>query len=111
MRYEPIVRNNDFARAYRRGKSYVSPFLVTYVVRRRSGGLRIGITTSKKIGGAVQRVRARRVIRAAFDGMNLDKTKSVDLVFVARSATTRVKTPKVEKAMRAHLSAAGLLGE
>ena len=65
MRYQPIVRNTDFARAYRRGKNYVSPFLVTYVVRRRSGGVRMGITTSKKIGGAVQRVRARRVIRAA----------------------------------------------
>lgn len=110
MRYQPIVRNTDFARAYRRGKNYVSPFLVTYVVRRRSGGVRVGITTSKKIGGAVQRVRARRVIRAAYDAMGLDKAQNVDLVFVARTATTKVKTQKVEKAMRAHLTAAGLLG-
>ena len=49
MRFEPIVRNTEFARAYRRGKSYVSPFLVTYVLRRKSGGVRLGITTSKKI--------------------------------------------------------------
>ena len=65
MRTESIIRNSDFSRAYRRGKSYVSPFLVTYVVRRKSGGVRLGITTSKKIGGAVERVRARRVIREA----------------------------------------------
>ena len=111
MRYESIVRNSDFARAYRRGKSFVSPFLVTYVLRRRTGGVRGGITTSKKIGGAVQRVRARRVIRAALAATGLDEKKNVDLVFVARTATTRVKTPKVEKAMRAHLAAAGLLDE
>ena len=109
MRYEPIVRNTEFARAYRRGKSYVSPFLVTYVLRRKSGGVRLGITTSKKIGGAVQRVRARRVIREAYYAMNLDPAKHVDLVFVARTATTRVKMQKVEKTMRAHLVAAGLI--
>ena len=109
MRYEPIVRNTEFARAYRRGKSYVSPFLVTYVLRRKSGGVRLGITTSKKIGGAVQRVRARRVIREAYYAMNLDPAKHVDLVFVARTATTRVKMQKVEKAMRAQLTAAGLI--
>ena len=111
MQYEPIVRNTDFARAYRRGKSYVSPFLVTYVVRRKSGGVRLGITTSKKIGGAVQRVRARRVIREAYRAMGLDPEKSVDLVFVARTATTRVKMQKVEKAMRAQLISAGLIEE
>ena len=109
MRYEPIVRNTEFARAYRRGQSYVSPFLVTYVLRRKSGGVRLGITTSKKIGGAAQRVRARRVIREAYYAMNLDPAKHVDLVFVARTATTRVKMQKVEKAMRAHLVAAGLI--
>ena len=109
MRYESIVRNTEFSRAYRRGKSYVSPFLVTYVLRRKRGGVRLGITTSKKIGGAVQRVRARRVIREAYYAMGLDEGQSVDLVFVARSATTRVKMHKVKKAMRAHLTAAGLL--
>ena len=109
MRYESIVRNTEFSRAYRRGKSYVSPFLVTYVLRRKRGGVRLGITTSKKICGAVQRVRARRVIREAYYAMGLDEGQSVDLVFVARSATTRVKMQKVEKAMRAHLTAAGLL--
>ena len=109
MRTESIIRNSDFSRAYRRGKSYVSPFLVTYVVRRKSGGVRLGITTSKKIGGAVERGRARRVIREAFRAMQLPPDTPVDLVFVARSATTRVKMQKVEKAMRAHFAAAALL--
>ena len=96
MRYRSITRNGDFARTYRRGKSYVSPFVITYVLPRRNGGVRLGITTSKKIGGAVQRVRARRVIREAYYAAGVDKTKNVDIVFVARTATTKVKMQKVK---------------
>lgn len=51
MRYTSLTRNNEFTRAYRRGKSFVHPFLVTYVFPRRSGKVRVGITSSKKIGG------------------------------------------------------------
>lgn len=110
MQYEPLTRNTEFSRAYRRGKSYVSPFLVTYVLKKKKGGMRVGITTSKKIGGAVQRSRARRVIRAAFSEIGPDQGQRVDLVFVARGATTRVKMQKVRGVMQAQLAAAGLLG-
>lgn len=44
----PITRNNDFRRAYKRGKSHVSPLLVAYVLKNRLGCTRVGITTSKK---------------------------------------------------------------
>ena len=51
-----LKENRDFRRLYTRGKSFVSPSLVTYVMKnRRSGGIRVGITTSKKIGNAVTR--------------------------------------------------------
>lgn len=73
----------------------------------RAAGVRLGITTSKKIGGAVQRVRARRVIREAYYAMNLDPAKHVDLVFVARTATTRVKMQKVERRCAPTLSRRG----
>ena len=65
MRYTPLTRNSDFARAYKRGKSYVHHHVVLYVNKNRVGHTRVGITASKKIGGAVQRNRARRVIRHA----------------------------------------------
>ena len=65
----PITRNNDFRRAYKRGKSHVSPLLVAYVLKNRLGCTRVGITTSKKIGNAVVRSRARRVLREAYRGL------------------------------------------
>ena len=50
-----ICRNNDFRRIYARGKSYVTPLVVVYVLKNRTKNVRVGITTSKKIGNAVQR--------------------------------------------------------
>ena len=47
--FTTLKENKDFRRLYQRGKSYVSPVLVTYVMKNRKAGLRIGITTSKKI--------------------------------------------------------------
>ena len=36
MRYRPIRRNSEFGRVYARGKSYVNPGLVMYVLKTRS---------------------------------------------------------------------------
>ena len=65
---QTLKTNSDFRRAYLRGKSYTNPALVSYVVKNNAGLCRIGITTSKKIGNAVQRNRARRVIREELKG-------------------------------------------
>ena len=52
-----------------RGTSYANPALVTYFMKNRAGICRIGITTSKKIGNAVERNKSRRLIRAAFQNV------------------------------------------
>ena len=65
MRYRPIRRNGEFGRVYARGKSYVNQALVLYVLKTRSKRTRVGLTATKKIGHAVQRNRARRVMKAA----------------------------------------------
>ena len=64
MRYRPIRRNSEFGRVYARGKSYVNPALVLYVLKTRGRNTRVGLTATKKIGHAVQRNRARRVMKA-----------------------------------------------
>ena len=85
MRYRPIRRNSEFGRVYARGKSYVNPGLVMYVLKTRSKKTRVGLTATKKIGHAVQRNRARRVMKAAIDVAKLfaqaglpDKAKRPD---------------------------------
>ncbi len=104
-----LKRNNDFRRLYAKGKSFASPVLVTYVMKNRCGYVRIGITTSKKIGKAVLRNRSRRIIREAFRNIMEDVRGSYDLVFVARGKTPYVKSGDILRAMKKELKEAGVL--
>ena len=107
----PITRNNDFRRAYKRGKSFVTPLLVVYVVKKRQGPTRIGITTSKKVGNAVTRSRARRVIREAYRPLSPQVAPGYDLVFVARGRTPSAKSTQVRRHMEGKLREAGVIRE
>ena len=109
MRYRPITRNKEFSRAYARGKAFVHPKLVLYVVKNRLGKTRVGITATKKIGNAVQRNRGRRVIRAALYEILPYQVGGLDLVFVARGQTARCKSGEIRLAAEQLLKDAGLV--
>lgn len=104
-KFAAISQNRDFRRLYRR-KGEVSPLLVTYVAKNKLGYNRIGITTGKKIGIAVKRNRARRVIREAYRALapRLSDKNGWDIVFVARSRTCSCKMQEVLSVMEKHLS-------
>lgn len=104
-----LNENRDFRRLYSRGRSFASPLLVTYVMKNRTGNVRIGITTGKKVGKAVLRSRARRVIREACRELSDDLKPGFDLVFVARSKTPFVKSYDILRAMKKELKDAGVL--
>ncbi len=106
MKFKAITRNTEFVRGYRKGVCSVQPGVVVYVVKKRGGGTRIGITSSKKIGGAVQRNRARRVIRRAIRQLELDMSRNVDLVFVARTRTATLKSYEVAQMIHRALTEA-----
>ncbi len=108
MRYATLNKNRDFARVYRRGKSYVHPFLVLYVAKNRLGVTRVGLTATKKVGGAVQRNRARRVLRAALCAHLPREAGGYDVVLVARGRTPALKSGQVSAALAQLLARAGL---
>ncbi|MBW7572911.1 ribonuclease P protein component [Caproiciproducens faecalis] len=105
----PIKENKDFRRIYARGKSYVSPVVISYVLKNRSKNVRVGITTSKKIGNAVKRNRSRRVIREAFRTLVPEIAPGYDIIFVARGKTPFVKSTDISRAMVVQLKNAGVL--
>ncbi len=109
MKSKTLKENKDFRRLYYRGRSQASSCLVTYIMPNRLGYSRIGITSGKKIGNAVKRNRARRVIRAAFSEYEDKLNNSYDIVFVARSRTPFVKTQKVSRQMENHFKELGVL--
>ena len=109
MKIAKINQNRDFRRAYSKGKYAAHPLLVTYAVKKRTGETRLGITTSKKVGNAVQRNRARRIITAAFMPLEEQIKKGYDIVLVARAKTPLAKSTQIAPVLQKHLQKLGLM--
>lgn len=101
--------NKEFRTAYYHGKVFVHPLLVLYVRKNKQGMCRLGITTGKKVGGAVQRNRCRRIIRAAYRQVVSSVRGNVDMVFVARAATAGSTSTELYQVMQKLLKKAGLI--
>lgn len=82
---------------------------MTYASKNRFNETRYGITTSKKIGKAVKRNRAKRVIRSAFEQLEPRLNGNYDFVFVARSKTPQVKMQEVLAEMENHFILLGVI--
>ena len=108
MRYRTLNKNWQFNRVYGRGKSYVHPHIVLYVAKNRVGYTRIGLTATKKIGHAVQRNRARRVMKAAIDEHLDYNIGGYDLIFVARGMTPKLKSWQLSSVVAKLFAQAGL---
>ena len=108
MRYRPIRRNSEFGRVYARGKSYVNPALVMYVLKTRGKKTRVGLTATKKVGGAVQRNRARRVMREALYQNLSQNVGGYDIILVARAQTPALKSTQLAKTVGKLLKKAGI---
>jgi len=85
-----LKRRSEFLRVARARRSIATRGLVLQACRRPAGeeGIRVGFTASKKVGGAVQRNRARRRLKAAVDSvLPLHALRDHDYVVIARAAT------------------------
>ena len=109
MKFKAINKNTEFIRGYKRGTSTVTPLFVSYVLKNRYGHTRIGITASKKVGCAVKRNRARRVIREALRSLDLDMSQNWDIILVARSKTARANSYEVAPLLKQRLTEAGVI--
>ena len=106
-----LKENRDFRRAYSRADSLVSPYVVVYYMKNRSNEIRLGITAGKKIGGAVSRNRAKRVITAAFRGCLPRIRTGYDFVIVARTRILSVKSTVVQESIMKLIKKANLCCE
>ncbi len=109
MRFVPITRNNRFLWLYKKGKSSVSPYVVVYAAPNRKKEIRIGITAGKKIGGAVSRNRAKRLIREAVYPLYNRFHQGHDYIFVARTKTLKLKSYELSKELERIMSGGGLI--
>ena len=118
-----LSRSGDFDRVYREGRSHSNRYFVLYAFPREDGdaepgddadALRLGLSVSRKVGGAVERNGVKRAIREAFWALSGALPLQFDFVVVARrdsaALVEREGTPGVEAALTELFRDAGLEG-
>ncbi len=104
-----VTRGRDFMRARSEGRRLAVGCLLLNWVDASGGETRVGVITSRKIGKAVFRTRARRLLREAFRRNQHKVIRNVDLVLVARASIVGKQFAGVEMDFITALRRAGLL--
>ena len=84
LKAEHLRRPSDFKRVYDRRRSVSDEWLIVYACENALPHLRVGFSVSRKVGGAVQRNRIRRLYREAFRVTKHQMPAGLDLVLVPR---------------------------
>jgi ribonuclease P protein component len=105
-----LKQGRDFARLKQAGQRAVNGCLIANWLRLPGGSTsRLGVVVSRKVGGAVVRSRAKRLLRESFRLHQHELTEPLDLVLVARPSIAGRALAEVEKDFLGTLRRAGLL--
>jgi ribonuclease P protein component len=113
-RRQRLSRSAEFDRVYREGRSHANRYLVVYSFPREGEGEadpRLGVSVGRKVGGAVERNRVKRLLRDAFWAVSGDLPEGHDFVVVARPESGELASREgeqgIERSLRELLEKAG----
>jgi ribonuclease P protein component len=110
LKAEHLRRPGDFKRVYDRRRSVSDEWLIVYACENELPHLRIGFSVSRKVGGAVQRNRLRRLYREAFRLTKQTMPTGLDLVLIPRKSdepdleTLKTGLPRLVEALARKLA-------
>jgi ribonuclease P protein component len=104
-----LTRSTDFERVRRLGKSYPHPLIVLVMARNESDQVRVAVSAGRSVGGAVERNRAKRILRASIEDFVPLLSGGWDIILLARKPLTKAGFWKTRSAMEALLKRAGLV--
>lgn len=118
MKLRAITENHLYSKAYARGKKFVGRHVVVYILPDYAAAKlakanptgqrinRVGITVTKKLGSAVVRNRAKRVIREGYRQCDLEAPikRGFLIVLVARAGIVRAKSQHIKADLLAAFS-------
>jgi ribonuclease P protein component len=104
-----LTRSTDFKRVRRTGKSYAHPFVVLVVQASEAPRARVGVTAGRSVGGAVQRNKAKRLLREAMRPLLPQLIPGWDLILIARPALIPSTLQEIRQALTSLLRRARVI--
>jgi ribonuclease P protein component len=104
-----LRKSSDFKRVWRYGKSYAHPLMVLKVIKNQEEISRIAVAAGRSIGKAVQRNRAKRLIREAIRPMLSQIQTGWDIVIISRKPMSEASFNHVQSVLLDLLEKSGLL--
>jgi len=103
-----LTRSTDFKRVRSEGKSYAHPLVVLMVSRSDEEVTRVGVSASRSVGGAVERNRAKRLLREAMRPLMTDLPAGWNVILLARAPLLQAHFSDIKSALQGLLQRARL---
>lgn len=104
-----LTRSDDFKRVRQSGKSYAHPLVVLVAQAAELPRVRVGVAAGRMVGNAVQRNRAKRLLREAVRPILPGLPSGWDLILIARPGVAVASLEETRMALTTLLRRAGLI--
>ena len=99
-----LTARRQFLEVYKRGRKARRPSFTVFGLPNDVGRCRIGLTVTRKVGGAVARNRIKRVLREVFRRHEMKWKQPMDLVVNAHRALLRMPAEQIERELHAAIT-------